>query len=347
MSDLFLRACRREPVERPPLWIMRQAGRYLPEYRAIRERVDFMTLCRTPELAAEVTLQPIARFGFDAAILFSDILVLAEPLGLEVDFRPGPVVATPLRSVEAIDRLEIKPPEASIPWVYEAARLVRHELDPRVPLIGFAAAPFTLAAYLIEGGGSRLFESAKRLLWAEPQAAHRLLQRLADLTVQHLTAQVRAGAQAVQLFDTWAGLLDRQLYTEFALRWTQYVVAGLAHLAVPRIYFALDAAHLLPDVRRCGAEVIGVDWRTALDVAAHELGANVALQGNLDPCALLAGPEATVRAAQSVLDRGRALPGHVFNLGHGILPTTPLSSVEALVELVHAERRPLAATLPA
>jgi uroporphyrinogen decarboxylase len=340
MSDRFLRACRGETVEHPPIWIMRQAGRYLPEYRAVRERVDFLTLCRTPELAARVTLQPIERFGFDAAILFSDILVPAAALGIEVDFDPAPRLAHPIRDRAAVERLAPRPPEEAVPYVFETVRLVRHELAGRAPLIGFAASPFTLAVYLVEGAGSKDHARIKSLLWSDGATAHRLLEILAELTAAYLRAQVAAGAQAIQLFDSWAGILDRASYREFGLRWVVRVLEALAGTGVPRIYFALDAAHLLEEIRDCPAEVFGCDWRLPLDVVSRELGGRFALQGNLDPCSLLAPEDVVERRARDVLERGRALPrGHVFNLGHGILPETPLASVERLVATVRGERR--------
>ncbi len=334
MNDLFLRACRCEPVERPPIWIMRQAGRYLPEYREVRAEVDFVTLCKTPELAARVTLQPIDRFGFDAAILFSDILVLAEPLGFEIDFNPGPVLNEPARDAARIDRIPDADPRESLGYVYEAVKILRQELGGRAPLIGFAAAPFTLYAYLVEGGGSKNFDHAKALFFSDPQAAHRLLDKIARATQTHLAAQIAAGAQAVQLFDSWAGLLGPELYDEFALRYVQPIVASLRELNVPVIYFALNAAHLSESVARSGADVIGVDWRTPLDRAARQLGGSFCLQGNLDPCVLFAPAAEVKRQTEAVLATGKDLPGHVFNLGHGILPRTPISAVETVVETV-------------
>jgi uroporphyrinogen decarboxylase len=340
MNDLFLRACRGESIERPPIWILRQAGRYLPEYRAVRETVDFLTLCRTPELAAKVTLQPIDRFGFDAAILFSDILVPAAALGIEFDFDPAPTIARPIRERADVARLSRTPPEEAVPYVFETVRIVRRELAGRVPLIGFAAAPLTLAVYLVEGGGSKDHARIKSLLWSDPSTAHELLERLADLTALYLAAQVEAGVQAVQLFDSWAGILDPQTYREFGLRWTTRVLEALAATGVPRIYFALDASHLLPEIRRCPAEVFGCDWRLPLDAVSHALDGRFVLQGNLDPCSLLAPDDVVERRAAEVLEQARGLArGHVFNLGHGILPQTPIASVARLVETVRAHRR--------
>jgi len=340
MSDLFLRACRGEAVERVPIWLMRQAGRSLPEYRQLRERFDFAALLRTPELATRVTLQPVERLGVDAAIVFSDILVAAEALGLRVDFDPAPRIDAPIREARDVERLHRVDPEQAVPWLCATLRAVRAELGGRVPLIGFAAAPFTLATYMVEGRGPRGLERIKGLLYSDAATAQRLLARLTEATVVYLAAQVRAGAQAVQLFDTWAGALDAPDYREFALRWARDVLERLGDTGVPRIYFALDAGHLLADVAGCGADVIGLDWRVDLDRAAAALGGHHVLQGNLDPCALFAAPEELARRARRVLAAGRRVPGHVFNLGHGVLPDTPLGNLEALVRLVQAESRP-------
>jgi uroporphyrinogen decarboxylase len=336
-NDLILRACRGQAVERTPIWIMRQAGRYLPEYRELRERADFLALCKTPELAARATLQPLERFALDAAILFSDIMIPAEPMGLRLAFRPGPVIDPPLRSAGDVERLRVVDPRDGVPFVFETLRLLRRELDGRVPLIGFAAAPFTLAAYLVEGGGSKGFDRARGLLYADPRLAHALLEKVAETTARYLEAQIEAGAQLVQLFDTWAGLLTRALYAEFALRYARRVLERLRPSGVPRIYFALDSAHLLDEMRDCGADVVGLDWRLDLAEASRRLDGRFVLQGNLDPCALLAAPAAVARRTREVLERAVGLPGHVFNLGHGILPRTPLDSVETLIRTVRGD----------
>jgi uroporphyrinogen decarboxylase len=337
LNDLFLRACRREPVERTPIWIMRQAGRYMSEYRAVRKRHDFLTVCRTPELAAEVTLQPIDKLGVDAAILFSDILILGEALGFEMEFSPGPVLAAPVRSADDVAKMRTDEPQARLGFVYESIRILRRELTGRVPLIGFAAAPFTLAVYLVEGGGSKNFGHIKGLLFGDPATAHALMERLADATARHLLAQIEAGAQAVQLFDTWAGLLGPDEYREFDLRYTRQVLDRLKEAGVPRIYFALNSNHLYDEVRESGADVLGVDWRTPLDRAGERLGPDYALQGNLDPCVLLGSAETVKQHARRVLERAAGLPGHIFNLGHGILPNTPVENALTLVRTVHGE----------
>lgn len=333
MNDLFLRACRREPVRRTPLWIMRQAGRYLPEYRKVREEVDFLTLCRTPELAVKVTLQPIDRFGLDAAILFSDIMTPLESLGVRLDFRPGPVVAEPLRERASVEALRV-PDEGEIaPFAVEAVGLLARELADRVPLIGFAGAPLTLAAYLVEGRGSKSFPRLRALLHAEPETADLLLERLAEMTVRYLRAQIRAGAQAVQLFDTWAGLLSEREYRRFALPPVRRIMKALGGLGAERIYFAPEASAFLPALGEVEAEVQGVGWRTGLARAREVLGERFALQGNLDPAVLLTRPEVIEAEVRRILVEAGPR-GHVFNLGHGILPETPIENVEALVSAV-------------
>jgi uroporphyrinogen decarboxylase len=319
---------------------MRQAGRYLPEYRAVREQVDFLTLCKTPDLAARVTLQPVDRLGVDAAILFSDILVPVEPMGLSVRFDPGPELDPPVRSAAGVDALRVHDPEETVPFVYETIRILRRELEGRVPLIGFGAAPFTLAAYLVEGRGSRSFENVKRLLFEDPALAHRLLDKVSAVLRRYLLAQVRAGAQAIQLFDTWAGILAPSEYREFALRWARKVLSSLEGAGVPRIYFALDSGHLLEEIRECGAEVVGIDWRTGLGEASRRLEDRFVLQGNLDPCVLLASPAVVRTHVRRVLAEGASAPGHVFNLGHGILPGTPVECAQALVDAVRESSAP-------
>jgi uroporphyrinogen decarboxylase len=335
----FLRACRRQPVDRPPLWLMRQAGRYLPEYRAVREKAgSFLALCRAPDLAAEVTIQPIRRFGFDAAIIFSDILIPAAAMGAEVSFAEGegPRIANPVRAAADVERLREPEPREACAFVFEAIRLVRREIA--VPLVGFAAAPFTLASYLVEGETSRGFETSRAFLLAEPAAARALLEKVARVTVRHLAAQVEAGAEAVQLFDTWAGLLSPRDYAALALPALGAVVRGLRAAIpaeVPIIYFMNGVGAAIEEIARLpGLDVLSVDWRIALGEARRRAG-GIALQGNLDPAALLAGPEATRERAREVLLQGGGR-GHIMNLGHGILPKTPIASVEALVDLVRA-----------
>ena len=333
----FLAACRREPVDRPPVWMMRQAGRYLPEYREVREKVGFLELCKTPDLACEVTCQPIRRFGFDAAILFSDILIPVEAMGVPVEFveERGPVLAAPIRTRGDLDRLHVPDPEAEMPFVPEAVRRIRRAL-PGTPLIGFSGAPVTLAAYMIEGGGSKNFVELKRFLWADPEAARRLLRLITDTVTRYLEAQVAAGAQAVQLFDTWAGVLAPSDYDEAALPYVTEIVARLKRTGVPVIYFVNGAAPLLDRMRRTGADVVGLDWRVDLAAARAQLGPEVAVQGNLDPVALHAPPEVVAARTRAVLAAGGGT-GHVFNLGHGILPDTPLAGVAAMLAAIRGE----------
>jgi len=337
--DLFLRACRGERTTRPPVWLMRQAGRYLPEYRAVRQQVDFLTLCRTPELAVKVTLQPVDRLGVDAAILFSDILVPALAMGLQLDFTPGPVVDHPVRSSGDVLRLRLPEIETEVPYVFESIRILRRELSGRVPLIGFAGAPFTLSSYLAEGKGSRSFSEWKRMLYAAPGVAHALLEKVTETTIRYVSAQVRAGAQAIQLFDTWAGLISASDYAEFSLPYAARVLEAVRKLDVPTIYFALDAAHAARHVAACGADVLGADWRSSLRDASQAHGGGRVLQGNLDPCILLADEATVRRRTQAMLADGAGLPAHIANLGHGILPETPVENAIAFVETVKGYAR--------
>ena len=338
-EPIFLRACRGEPVERTPVWIMRQAGRYLPEYRALRAKADFLTCCRQPALACEITLQPVRRLGVDAAILFSDILVPLPAMGVEVAFEPGPRLAAPVRTPAAVAALRAPDAREAAPFVLDAIALLRAELPPAVPLIGFAGAPFTMATYLVEGGGSKHFEAIKGLLFADPATAHALLACCADTVASLLAEQVRAGAQAAMLFDTWAGLLGPADYRTFALPYVRRVFDRVAATAVeigadvPRIYYAGNAAGWLDACRQTGAGVIGLDWRLDLDTARLVAGPDLVLQGNLDPAVLLAPPETIRQRAQVVLDQAGP-DRHVFNLGHGILPQTPPDHAGALIEAV-------------
>jgi uroporphyrinogen decarboxylase len=332
---LFVRACRGEPVERTPVWMMRQAGRYLPEYREVRQRSDFLTMCRTPELAAEVTLQPIRRFAMDAAVIFSDILIPLEALGFPVTFdEHGPSIGRPVRS--AADIPEALPADFAdrVAFVYRSIELVRDELSAAVPVIGFAGAPFTLASYLIEGGGSKSFAETKTFFYHQPEAAHRLLSLLADTVAEHLTNQVRAGAAAVQVFDSWAGVLSEAEYRVWALPYVQRILSVLAVEGVPRIAFTLNAAHLYDALAELDCEVLGIDWRTPLGQAFDRFGSRFALQGNLDPTILLGRPEQVVEATRSVLTGVGGRRGHIMNLGHGVLPPTPVTNVETFVRTV-------------
>jgi len=334
-EPLFLRACRGEQTERAPLWLMRQAGRYLPEYREVRAGVSFLELCKTPKLAAEVTLQPIRRFGFDAAILFSDLLVPLEAMGLAVEFTDkGPTLPQPLRTPDDLGRISKFDPAARTGFVMETIQQVRRDLGD-TPLIGFAGAPFTVATYAIEGKTAKTFSETKKLFYREPEMARRLLALIADATRDYLLAQVRAGAQAVQLFDSWVGVMSAEDFETFVLPPTTALVAALRDTGVPVIYFGNGAGAILDRVARVGATVYGIDWRTPIDEARARLGGAAAVQGNLDPAVLL-GPIAEVeRRARDIVRRG-GKRGHVFNLGHGITPDAPIEAVEALVAAVRS-----------
>ena len=343
----FLAACRREPVEHTPVWIMRQAGRYLPEYRKIRAEVDFLTLTKTPDLAAEVTIQPVRRFGMDAAILFSDIMTPVEGMGVSLDFAPGPVVENPIRSQEQVDALRVPDPEESVPFVLETVRILSGELPDSAPLIGFAGAPFTVFCYLVQGQGSKTFAEAKGFLFAEPETSRRLLDKLADTMIAYMSAQARAGAQALMLFDSWAGLLGPEAYKTFAFPAVQRVMESLESLNVPLIYFPNQGATLLETVRDCGSDVVGVDWRLPLSRAREILGPDIAVQGNLDPAVLFASRDELGRQIDRVLAEAGSAPGHVFNLGHGIKRTTDPDAVAYLVDHVHeVSSRALSAARP-
>jgi uroporphyrinogen decarboxylase len=332
----FLRACRREKTAFTPVWLMRQAGRYMPEYRALRAKHGFLELCKTPAAAAEVTLQPVQRLGVDAAILFADILLVLEPLGVGLEFArgEGPHIARPIRSAADVARLPRVDVASTVGYVFETVRLARAALAGRLPLIGFAGAPFTLASYLIEGGASRDFLHTKRFMRAEPAAWHALMGRLADITADYLNGQIAAGAQAVQLFDSWVGTLSLADYREFALPYSASVFRRLAPEA-PAIHFGTGTAALLEAMGDAGGDVIGLDWRVDLGAAWDRLGGDVAVQGNLDPAILLAPVEEIRRAARAVLDGAAGRPGHVFNLGHGVHAETPVDHVRALVDMVH------------
>ena len=329
----FLAACRCRPTSHTPVWIMRQAGRYLPEYRKVREAVDFLTLTKTPELAAEVTLQPIRRFGMDAAILFSDIMTPLEGMGIDLEFKPGPVIANPVRSAAAVDKLRVADPEECVPFVQETIRILRRELT--VPLIGFAGAPFTLFCYLVEGGGSKTFAQAKAFLISEPEAAGQLLAKLGDTVARSLEAQAAAGAQALMVFDSWAGLLSPADYRRHAFPVVDRILTRLRPLNLPLIYFPNQGATLMEDVSTLPADVVGVDWRLPLGRAREILGPDKAVQGNLDPAALFAPPAELIRRVDQVLDDAGDAPGHIFNLGHGIERLTDPDAVARLVDRVH------------
>ena len=335
----FLAACRREPVPHRPVWIMRQAGRYLPEYRALREKYDFLTMTKIPDLAAEVTLQPIRRFPLDAAILFSDIMTPVEGMGVRLKFDPGPIITDPVRTRAQVDALRVPDPTESVPFVMATIRILRSELPERVPLIGFAGAPFTLFCYLVQGSGSKTFAAAKAFMMAEPEAAGLLMERLARLQTAYLTAQAMAGAQALMLFDSWAGLLGPRDYARFAAPAVAACLEALAPLGLPLIYFPNQGTALLDTVADLPVDVVVVDWRTPLSQARRVLGPDKAVQGNLDPAALFAPPTELRARIDEVLTEAGSAPGHIFNLGHGIERTTDPDAVALLVDHVHAKTR--------
>jgi len=337
MWDRFLRACRREPVDATPVWFMRQAGRYMAEYRAIRKKHTLLEICLHPELATEVTLQPVRKLGVDAAILFADILLPLEPMGAPFHFAAGegPVFDRPIRDAAAVEALKIIDPLESLSHVLEAIRILRAELDGRTPLIGFAGAPFTLASYLVEGGKSQNYANTKRLMYGDPGLWNALMEKLAEVVRRYLRAQVAAGAQAVQLFDSWVGSLGPDDYVQFIQPHVRRILGDLQSTGVPVIHFGTNTGALLEHLRDAGGTVIGVDWRTPLDLARRRLGAGVAVQGNLDPL-LLGAPRTLLDArVENILERAGAEPGHIFNLGHGILPDTSPDAAKHVVDLVH------------
>ena len=336
----FLKACRREPVDVTPVWFMRQAGRYMAEYRAIRARHSLLEICRQPDLATEVTLQPVRRIDLDAAIIFSDLLLPLEPMGLPFDFikGEGPQLERPISEPADIDRLQTFEPREALAHVLTAIRQVQRELDGRVPLIGFAGAPFTLASYAIEGGHSNHVAKTKALMFGHPDAWHRLCERLANIVTDYLLAQIEAGVDAVQIFDSWVGTLNPADYREFVFPHTARIFTALQG-RVPTIHFGTGTATILSEMRAAGGDVIGADWRIAIDDAWNLIGHDRAIQGNLDPTLLL-GPLARMLGhADDILARVAERPGHIFNLGHGILPTTPLEHVQVLAQHVHRASR--------
>lgn len=335
----FLRACRRETVDRTPVWFMRQAGRYMAEYRALREKYTLLQLCRTPDLATEVTLQPVRRIEVDAAILFSDLLLPLEPMGIRFDFLKGegPVIETPIRSAEEIDRVRTPDPRETLGFTLQTIRQAKAELGDQTPLIGFGGAPFTLASYAIEGGASRNFALTKSLMYGDPAAWHRLADKLATVVGEYLVAQIEAGADAVQVFDSWVGALNESDYREFALPHTRKIFERVGS-RVPTIHFGVSSSAILHVMREAGGDVIGADWRIPLDEAWSRIGHDRGIQGNLDPTLLLGPRDRMLAGARDVLDRAGGRPGHIFNLGHGILPMTPLENVQALARFVHEYR---------
>jgi uroporphyrinogen decarboxylase len=337
MNDTFLKACRGEKVPYTPVWLMRQAGRYLKEYQEVRAKVDFLTLCKTPELAAKVTLQPVDILGVDAAILFSDILIPVEAMGMHLEFhdKKGPILGEPVRNKAGVDRLVIPDTEDSMPFVLDTIRLLRKELEHKVPLIGFSGAPYTLATYIIEGGSSKNFVNTKRMMYQNPGLFGGLMEKITATIVDYLSAQIRAGAQVVQIFDSWGGNLSPYDYENIILPHVKKAIKALKKFDVPVIFFVNDCAGLLDIVKKAGADVVGVDWRVDMYKAVKALGKKVSVQGNLDPCALFGGKEQIEERVQDILNKAETARGHIFNLGHGILPETPVESAITMVEAVH------------
>lgn len=329
-TERMLRACRGETVDRPPVWLMRQAGRYLPAYRKVREGTTFWEMCRDLDRAVEVSLQPIEAVGTEAVILFSDIFTPVPGLGVDVEFAPGPTIADPIRTQAQVDALRAPDPRESVPFVMDILGALRRELEtPKIPLLGFAGAPFTLAAYLIEGGGSRHFGTLKRMMVREPALLRSLQAKLVEMTVAYLNAQIEAGAQVVQLFDTWAGLLDAADYREWVLPVHQEIVERVDRSAAPLILYVNDGAHVFEAMLESGADVLSLDWRVDLARAATLAGDRASLQGNLDPCALAAPPEEITRRVRAMAAAAAPARGHILNLGHGCLPETPVEGVQA------------------
>ncbi|HEX5109311.1 MAG TPA: uroporphyrinogen decarboxylase [Vicinamibacterales bacterium] len=343
MSDSrFLKACRRQPVDATPVWFMRQAGRYMAEYRALRKRHSLLEICRTPDLATEVTLQPVRRIDVDAAIIFSDLLLPLEPMGLPFDFvaGEGPQLLRPISTTDDVDRLRTFDPRESLVHVMDAIRQVKRELEGRLPLIGFAGAPFTLASYAIEGGHSNNYAKTKALMYGHPDAWHRLCARLAEVAADFLAAQIDAGVDAVQLFDSWVGTLNAADYCEFALPHTRRIFEVIGG-RVPAIHFGTGTATILSALRDAGGDVIGADWRIRIDDAWERIGPDRAIQGNLDPTLLLGPTSRMFQHTDDILKRVGGRPGHIFNLGHGILPSTPVEHVQMLAQYVHSASRRL------
>jgi uroporphyrinogen decarboxylase len=332
----FLAACRREPTSYTPIWLMRQAGRYMEDYRKLRAQYDFLELCKRPDLATEITVTPVERLGVDAAILFADILLILEPMGVGLEYSKGggPVLHHPVRSGRDVDGLSEFDVGQELSFVYETVKKIRKELREKVPLIGFAGAPFTLASYLIEGGGSRNYVHTKKLYYNAPEAWKRLMERLAQVVGEYLNCQIAAGAQAVQIFDSWAGCLAPDDYQQFVLPYTKKVIDELTP-GVPVINFSTGTTGALKHIRAAGGDVIGLDWRVNLDDGWAIVGHDVAVQGNLDPVTLFASPKEIKARASEILRRAAGRPGHIFNLGHGVLPETPVDHVIALVDAVH------------
>ena len=336
ITSRFLRAANRLPVDVTPVWFMRQAGRYMPEYRAIREKFSLLEICDQSELAAEVTLQPVKALGVDAAILFADILLPAIPLGVGLEFAKGegPILHNPVRTLQDVRNLRPVDPDTDLGYVMEAIRILRGELKD-VPLIGFCGAPFTVASYIIEGGSTREFLKTKTMMYSDPQAWHALMEKLSGVLSDYLLAQIRAGAQAVQVFDSWVGMLNAADYLEFVQPYSRRILQAAQETGVPVIHFGTGTTTLLPAMKAAGGTVLGLDWRIPLDEGWNLVGQDVAIQGNLDPALLFAPLPEIKKRVDDILRRAGGRPGHIFNLGHGILQHTPVENVKAVVDMVH------------
>lgn len=340
-NDLFLRACKRQNVDRTPIWIMRQAGRYLPEYRAVRAKADFLTMCKTPELAAEVTIQPVDIIGVDAAILFSDILVIPEAMGmhLEMNEGKGPVFPNPIRISDDAKKLKSIDPTSELKYVLDAVSLTKKTLDNRVPLIGFSGSPWTLLTYMVEGKGSKNFSEVKKLIYNNPVLAHSILDKLANTVADYLSAKIEAGCNAVQIFDTWGGILSQKDFEEFSLRYVEKIISQIKRKDEPIIFFAKGVHYKLDKIASVGADVLGLDWTMDLGQARNLVGNKVALQGNMDPTVLYANKDYIREETKRILSSFGNGNGHVFNLGHGILPDIDPENVKALIKYVKEESK--------
>ena len=340
-NDLFLKACQRLPVERTPIWIMRQAGRYLPEYRAVREKTDFLTMCKTPELAAEVTLQPIDLIGVDAAIIFSDILVIPEAMGMHLEMHEGrgPVFPKPIRNEDDARQLKNIDPNKDLKYVLDAVSLTKKEINGRVPLIGFSGSPWTLLTYMVEGRGTKNFSEVKKLIYNNPVLAHKILDRLSNVIADYLSAKIEAGCNAVQIFDTWGGIFSQHDFLEFSLQYVEKIISQIKRKDEPVIFFAKGVHHNFDKLANFGADVLGLDWTMDLGEIRKQVGDNVALQGNLDPAVLYGNKDYINDSVKNVLSSFGKGNGHIFNLGHGILPDIEPENVKALIQFVKEESK--------
>lgn len=335
-ENRFLNACRRKDVDCTPVWMMRQAGRYLEEYREVRKKHSFLEMCKTTELVVEVTLQPIRRFEIDAAIIFADILLPLEHMGIDFEFTKGegPHIINTIRTLDDVKKMRQIYPSEQMPYLMQAIKTVKQELNGKVPLIGFSGAPFTLASYIIEGGGSRNYENTKAMMFKEPETWHLLMQKLTDMVIIYINEQIKAGAQAVQIFDSWVGCLSSLDYEEFVFPHQKRLLDSIDK-SVPFIHFAYGASHLVDLVAKAGGDVIGLDWRINIDDAWKRIGFDKGVQGNLDPVALYGSKDYIKRRVKDILDRAENRNGHIFNLGHGILPTAPIENAKYMIDLVH------------